>query len=517
MANTSFFSAIRSLGVWRSSDAPIAGVASGLARKWNVDPLLVRAGFLALTFAGGAGAMLYALCWAFLPDEFTGEIHAQELLHGRISGGLVGAAALLTIAIVVFTGLSFTSTLGLIVTVAIAAVVYHSFRRDHPLDTPGPSVSTNDDESPQPHPAESAQTQSAHYPQGQSASTGDAFASERPTETYTRPGETYTRPRDTDTSQAATSDAWRQQKRQQRDHERAAARSQREEMRARRRLSGRTVAAALAIALLAIAGFLLLLEVTGASVHQLPATIAFASLVLGAIVLAIGIFGRRGGVLSFFALIAAMLTIPVMLINTTVYSNQATMSEKSWKPTSVSEIGTGYSVTMGSSSIDFSRFDSGNSTEPIKVSASMGDLDLRFGADQKVAINADLKMSSIQTEVPYIDGEDSYSDNQPGGSEPFSIFYETDPEWGDDLDADEWDEQWEDHSNTYAFRDSFEGSDSRTVYLGGITDVNDADIVIDLQGSMSGITIRQQVTDYPGDDASPSATPEPSATSTTGK
>ncbi|MGO1859031.1 hypothetical protein, partial [Ancrocorticia populi] len=220
------------------------------------------------------------------------------------------------------------------------------------------------------------------------------------------------------------------------------------------------------------------------------------------IVLVIGIFGRRGGVLSFFALIAAMLAVPVMLINTTVYSNEATMSDKSWKPTSVSDIGTGYSVTMGSSKVDFSNLDVGDSTEPINVSASMADLHLQFAEDQKVAINTNIRMSSIQTELPYTEG----------GDPPFELYYETDPEWGDDVDTDEWEERWEDHSNTYAYRDSFEGSDSRTIFLGGISNVDDADIVIDLQGSMSSITIRQQVAGYPDDDASSTATPEPTTT-----
>lgn len=453
MKDTSFFGQIRSLGVERNADAPIGGVSSGLARKWNVDPLLVRAGFIALTFAGGAGAMLYALAWAFLPDERTGQIHAQEVTRGNVTGGLVGAAALLLTAIVVFTGLSFTSTLGLIVTVIIGAVCYNAFRRNREIN--------NDDDVTPP---------------------------------------TTVKPATETTSGRAGS--YPSQENLQKNRERDEARHQREEMRARRRLSGRSVAAVLAVALLSIAGFLLLLEVTDSSVHQLPATIAFTSLALGAIVLVIGIFGRRGGVLSFFALIAAMLAVPVMLINTTVYSNETTMSDKSWKPTSLSDIGTGYSVTMGTSKVDFSNLDVGDSTEPINVSASMADLHLQFAEDQKVAINTNIRMSSIQTELPYTEG----------GDPPFELYYETDPEWGDDVDTDEWEERWEDHSNTYAYRDSFEGSDSRTIFLGGISNVDDADIVIDLQGSMSSITIRQQVAGYPDDDASSTATPEPTTT-----
>jgi phage shock protein PspC (stress-responsive transcriptional regulator) len=36
----------------------LTGVAAGLARRLGVDPLLVRVGFVAAAFAGGAGLVL---------------------------------------------------------------------------------------------------------------------------------------------------------------------------------------------------------------------------------------------------------------------------------------------------------------------------------------------------------------------------------------------------------------------------------------------------------------------------
>lgn len=44
----------------------VAGVASGLADALRVDPLVVRAGFVALTAAGGVGLVLYAVAWAVM-------------------------------------------------------------------------------------------------------------------------------------------------------------------------------------------------------------------------------------------------------------------------------------------------------------------------------------------------------------------------------------------------------------------------------------------------------------------
>ena len=136
MSVTSFFATVRSWGFERRSDAPIAGVASGLADAWRVDPILVRAGFLALTFVGGAGPMLYALCWAVLPDAHTKEIHLEEAINGRFPIGLVGAMSLFLITLATFTSMSFFSALGLIITAIIALLVYTSMSGKDPSRQP---------------------------------------------------------------------------------------------------------------------------------------------------------------------------------------------------------------------------------------------------------------------------------------------------------------------------------------------------------------------------------------------
>jgi phage shock protein PspC (stress-responsive transcriptional regulator) len=45
----------------------IGGVAGGLAEYSGVDPLLWRVGFVALTFAGGSGILVYLLLWLLMP------------------------------------------------------------------------------------------------------------------------------------------------------------------------------------------------------------------------------------------------------------------------------------------------------------------------------------------------------------------------------------------------------------------------------------------------------------------
>ena len=45
----------------------VAGVAGGLADRLGVDPVLVRIGFVVMTFAGGTGVIVYGALWALTP------------------------------------------------------------------------------------------------------------------------------------------------------------------------------------------------------------------------------------------------------------------------------------------------------------------------------------------------------------------------------------------------------------------------------------------------------------------
>jgi phage shock protein PspC (stress-responsive transcriptional regulator) len=51
------------------SDAVIGGVASGLGRYFNVDPILFRIGFVLLAFVGAVGVLAYLALLAFVPSD----------------------------------------------------------------------------------------------------------------------------------------------------------------------------------------------------------------------------------------------------------------------------------------------------------------------------------------------------------------------------------------------------------------------------------------------------------------
>ena len=58
----------------------LAGVAVGLADYFDIDPTLVRVGFVALSFLGGLAVPLYLAGWLLIPERGADQSVAEELL-----------------------------------------------------------------------------------------------------------------------------------------------------------------------------------------------------------------------------------------------------------------------------------------------------------------------------------------------------------------------------------------------------------------------------------------------------
>lgn len=94
-----FFAAIRRSGLFRSDDRWIGGVAGGLARRFGIDPLLVRGIFAVSFLLGGLGLVAYGVGWALLPEQRDGRIHLEETIRGRFDVALLGAIAIVIIGL----------------------------------------------------------------------------------------------------------------------------------------------------------------------------------------------------------------------------------------------------------------------------------------------------------------------------------------------------------------------------------------------------------------------------------
>lgn len=47
----------------------IAGVCGGIAEYFDIDPTLVRLGWVLFTLAGGAGILVYFIAWIIIPEK----------------------------------------------------------------------------------------------------------------------------------------------------------------------------------------------------------------------------------------------------------------------------------------------------------------------------------------------------------------------------------------------------------------------------------------------------------------
>ncbi len=94
------------------TDRFAGGVCGGIARATGVDPLVVRVAVVALTMAGGTGALLYVVAWLMLPEEGSDRslAHAAATDRGRDLGEVlaIGSIVLGIILLVRATGVWFS-------------------------------------------------------------------------------------------------------------------------------------------------------------------------------------------------------------------------------------------------------------------------------------------------------------------------------------------------------------------------------------------------------------------------
>lgn len=94
------FTRLRASGYHRETDARwFGGVCSGLAQRFGVDPVLIRAAAVVLAFVGGLGVTAYVVLWLLLPDR-RGDVLAER----AVRRGDAGPIALLVLAAVLVLG-----------------------------------------------------------------------------------------------------------------------------------------------------------------------------------------------------------------------------------------------------------------------------------------------------------------------------------------------------------------------------------------------------------------------------
>lgn len=370
-----FFDQIRALGVHRSSDRWISGVCGGLARRFNVDPLLIRAAMVAALFLG-VGFVAYLLAWALLPDQ-DGTILAEKAVR---EGDGWGIALLIVIAVAIFgSGPWFSDNGwvgGLVVVGAAAAAWWYTTQGKCTSHVSAPSTTHADAADPDhatPPPASSEQTQ-PFQAQGRPE---PVWAPGGPSVGYEPPpaGE---RTRSSSYAQGTTTSA---------------------PPRPKAKGAG-------------FAGFLLVVGVTvlGYGVGMAlsgplggPATIIsllFATAAAGLSTLILGLLGRRSVLSSLLSILLAIWLVSAWGIGQVP---QGGFGAKVWAPPSASSIATEYSWGMGNATLDLRDLATPPQEAETTVTVSFGQLVIYVPEDTSTRIVSSARFGSVR--VIGADGE----------------------------------------------------------------------------------------------------------------
>jgi len=132
---------VRDLGRLRRTVGPdrkLAGVAGGLARHLDIDPVLLRVAFVVLVFFGGAGILLYVACWLLVPEDGNPRA-AVHLDERNRTFALVGVGALALLALLADSIGQWGFPWPLVGVAAIALIVLTVLDRDkNPVPTAPP-------------------------------------------------------------------------------------------------------------------------------------------------------------------------------------------------------------------------------------------------------------------------------------------------------------------------------------------------------------------------------------------
>lgn len=123
-----------------TADKLVGGVCGGVARHWNVDPVLVRVGWVLLAFSGGIGIVLYAAAWLLVPADGATTSVLDDLTKGRTRDWPREAwVAIVAIACLLAFGVFGSgSTIGFWPAVVLALIWYFGYYRTRVKHAPPP-------------------------------------------------------------------------------------------------------------------------------------------------------------------------------------------------------------------------------------------------------------------------------------------------------------------------------------------------------------------------------------------
>lgn len=383
-----FFDAMRRSGYFRSQSRWLGGVAGGLARRFNVDPLIARVIILVLCLATGLGAIAYAAAWVLLPEERDGRIHAEEMIRGNFDGALIGAGILTLLGLgnlypFVLRGAGLPWPLTLVFWLAFIALAIYLVQqvKEHRGQTnpqgnwtpPAAAMPSQDNTAPETAAAGTAASSAADTAAGSAADT-----KYQPYQSY----ESY---------QWDDRSTWQPPK----------------PTKPLTKSPGAIQGAFLLGVILLTSMGLFIAERQGALASDVHVVGLIAGIALALCGLAVVFNGLRGwssgsgGFIAILALIATMVSGMFMLPGFSGnHGHFRPFTDHSFTPTSIDEVTDGYSFGIGSVSLDLTDlpFDSlgvGDTPLVVDIEGGIGDLTIRVPSTIGVTATTDLGIGSI--------------------------------------------------------------------------------------------------------------------------
>ncbi len=407
----------------RMDDRLIAGVASGLGAYFNVDPVVFRVGFVALTLAGGIGALIYLLCWITLPPAFgpqatpsgapgrpayQGQALAPVVLRqGGWKTYLAIGAVLLALAVLFGPFIRPTVVFALVlIALGVLLMVRDQPSGDRPPGQPGPGGAGPPGAAP---PAGGGLQPGQSGPRGQwqPAAPGTAAAgTAAPAAGQEPPAAAGVAPGASGPSGTwSSAPAWRQPS----GWGSSATAVMKPAQRRPRSIIG-WVTVALALLAGGVAGAL---DNFGA-VHMTAATtLALMLTVVGAGLLVASLWGRGG-----WLILLGCLLLPVVAVSSVLNDVSVTgeTGDQSWQPRAVADVRPEYRLAAGQLQIDLSQVRFGSQPATIDARVAVGEMRITVPSGQPVTIHADAT-GSIQALGRETSGYKVHSDISQSGSE----------------------------------------------------------------------------------------------------
>ncbi len=392
------YSALRGTGIRRSREGRwLGGVAHGIAVRFNVDPVLVRVALVVLAIFFGLGITLYLLAWTLLPDE-DGSIALERAIRDHDGG---------SIALSIFAGISLIAPSGFhdrggwsvsLMAIAVLFGLWYVSRDGRAVGassgvTPPPPPNAF---GPPAFPAAPGATPGATTAGGGTASgtttagattmgMGSTWAASTPPPPGASyppaPGSSYppaggsSAPLPNATIPPAPPSSAR---------------------RARRRGGLPLLLVAIGLSILSFQATLLAAGALGLSGNH--DTIAWGAVLiaLGLVVLGTAVAGWRIGFVGVAAAILALVSALGLVSSVNIRPRDGSFGDRTWTPTSVSELRSSYEVAFGTGTLDLRKLPpAALSGQAISTQVGFGTLRVITPANTAVTVRPDVSLGTL--------------------------------------------------------------------------------------------------------------------------